>query len=513
MSRFIFAAIVILIFQQPAFCSEKIKWLDWSDEIFKRAEREKRFILLDLKAVWCHWCHVMDKVTYSDPEVAALISEKFLAVRVDQDSRPDLSNRYEDYGWPATIFFHWDGSEIVKRSGYIPPKEMLSLLKAIIVDPSPGPSVKPEKPLSFSNRSSLPEKLKEQMLESFFESYDYELGGWGFVHKFLDWDCVEYAMRRAMAGDRRAEQMAKQTLKAQLQLLDPAWGGVYQYSAGGVWTEPHFEKIMSMQAENLRIYSQAYALWKDPVYLETAKSIRRYLKEFLTSPQGAFYTSQDADLVKGEHSEEYFKLDDKQRRKLGIPKVDTNIYSRENGWAINALTVFYSVSGDKEVLDSAIRAAEWIINNRAIEGGGFRHGEVDPAGPYLGDTLYMGRAFLSLYTVTGDEKWLDKAKKAADFIQANFAAEVGFATASVKCSAKFPPKPQRDENIALARFANLLYRNTGSKTYKDMTDHAMRYLTTEEIALRRPTAGVLLADEEYASGPMNIPVVSKEAKQ
>lgn len=97
--------------------SAQIPWQPWSNEVFARAEKEHRFVLLDLGAVWCHWCHVMEDITYRDPKVIALIRQRYIAVRVDQDARPDLSNRYEDYGWPATVVFNFDGSEIVKRQG------------------------------------------------------------------------------------------------------------------------------------------------------------------------------------------------------------------------------------------------------------------------------------------------------------------------------------------------------------------------------------------------------------
>jgi uncharacterized protein len=113
-------------------------WAPWSDGIFAEAKREKRFVLLDLEAVWCHWCHVMDETTYKDPATLALLKSKYITVRVGQDSRPELSNRYEDYGWPATVVFNADGQEIVKRRGYIPPREMASMLRAIIDDPPPG---------------------------------------------------------------------------------------------------------------------------------------------------------------------------------------------------------------------------------------------------------------------------------------------------------------------------------------------------------------------------------------
>jgi len=127
-------------------------------------------------------------------------------------------------------------------------------------------------------------------------------------------------------------------------------GGVCQYSTDGDWDHPHFEKIMQMQAENLRTYAAAYALWHDLSYLHAAKKVRNYLQNFLTSSAGAFYASQDADLVPGKHSAEYFKLSDSNRRKRGTPRIDQHIYSRENGWAVNALTTLYAVTDDKALL-------------------------------------------------------------------------------------------------------------------------------------------------------------------
>jgi len=121
-----------------------IDWQPWSDSAFAQARREGRFVLLNLGAVWCHWCHVMDEITYQDPKVIELIRSHYVPVRVDADSRPYLANQYEDYGWPATIVFGADKGEIVKRRGYLPPRQMASMLQAIINDPTPGPSVLPE---------------------------------------------------------------------------------------------------------------------------------------------------------------------------------------------------------------------------------------------------------------------------------------------------------------------------------------------------------------------------------
>src|SRR5467141_733102 len=144
----------ILIFYSDASANE-IEWQPWSDSVFAKAKQGGRFVLLDLGTGWCHWCHVMEEVTYRDPAVTELIRRRYIAVRVDADSRPDLSNRYEDYGWPATIVFNADGGEVVKRRGYLPPRPMASMLQAIIDDPTPGPSVVEESPLGGGTESTL----------------------------------------------------------------------------------------------------------------------------------------------------------------------------------------------------------------------------------------------------------------------------------------------------------------------------------------------------------------------
>jgi uncharacterized protein YyaL (SSP411 family) len=492
-----------------------LTWEKWDDKLFDRAKSENKLILLDLEAVWCHWCHVMDAETYGNPEVAEILKTKYILVKVDQDSRPDLSHKYEDWGWPATIIFNADGKEIVKRQGYINPEKMLKLLAAIEKDPTPEKPSKPE--TAFNVESSLSKEIREELQKKHVDGYDTKYGAWGTHHKFLDWDSVEYAMQSGVAGDAAAVKRATATLDGQLNLLDPVWGGVYQYSTDGDWKHPHFEKIMQMQGENLRIYSMGSMLYKKPSYLKAAKSIAGYLQTFLMSPEGAFYTSQDADLVPGQHSQDYFDLNDAKRRKRGIPRVDKHIYARENGWAINGLAYLYMATGEQSYLDAATKAADWILKNRSIEGGGFRHDEKDIAGPFLGDSLAMGRAFLSLYEATADKKWLERAQGCAEFIGKHFDNYVGgdktktagYLTADPESSKIAKPVPLLDENIMLARFSNLLFQYTGKKDYQDMSKQAMRYLSTPEIARTRRilVAGILLADSQIGSAPFHITIV------
>jgi uncharacterized protein YyaL (SSP411 family) len=495
----------------PSFAGESIQWNGWSDELFSRATAEKRFVILDLEAVWCHWCHVMEKTTYADPEITELLASKYIAVRVDQDANPDLSSRYGDWGWPATVVFGPDGAEIAKIRGYIEPSRMQALLKAIIDDPSPGPSVGEAFEIKPSASAFLSKERRAELTRNVDESYEDNLGGWGENQKYIDSDSMDYAITRAEAGDEVAAKRARQTFDAAIALIDPVWGGVFQYSEGSSWSKPHFEKIMSFQAQYLRQYSQAYALWKDEKYLVAARDIERYLAGFLVSPGGAFYVSQDADLDHDTDGHKYYALDDAGRRKLGMPRIDKNLYARENGWAISGLIAFYNVSNDAKALATAERAAEWVNANRAIPGGGFRHGDKDGGGPFLGDSLAMGQAFLDLYAATGNRDWLAQAGKAGDFIGATFKDEAGSFFSSKTSEGKVGVLARRpkhsDDQIQVARFMNLLSRYFGNDVYKDHAAHAMRYLTSFSSEGARPMPGVLLADEELALEPTHMTIV------
>jgi len=514
--RFVRLAVAgIFLFVRQGFAQDgtKIQWQPWADSIFEQAQREHRFVLLDLEAVWCHWCHVMDAQTYADPQVSALIRAHYLPVKVDQDSRPDLADRYEDYGWPATVVFNSDGSEIGKRQGYLPPKLMASMLQAIIDDPSPGPSITKEVAIETQSKAGLTNEARAKLEQVLRDDYDRKNRGWGNVQKFLDWDIIEFCLEQTIAGNHEFEAMARETLDAQRQLIDPVWGGVYQYSTDGDWQHPHFEKIMQFQAENLRVYAEAYALWNDPAYLQSATKIRDYLRNFLTSPESAFYTSQDADLVRGEHSADYFALDDEARRKRGVPRIDRHIYARENGWAINALATYAGITNDAGALADAVRAAEWIIAHRSLGKGGFRHDEKDPGGPYFGDCVAMARAFLTLYQVTADRKWLQRAEATAEFAAVQFKGDAGYVAFRGSLGGKLAPKPQTDENVAFARLTNLLQHYSGRMEERACAEHAMRYLAAPSVAERRGflVGGILLADRELNRPPLHLTIVGGKA--
>lgn len=493
-----------------------VDWQDWSEQVFKDAKAQNKFVILDLEAIWCHWCHVMDAETYTDPEVAKTLEDHYIAVKVDQDSRPDLSNLYKDYGWPATIIFNANGDEIVKRAGYIEAKGMAKLLKAVVADPDPE-KFGQAAPTKVSKDAFLAKDVKEKLVSEFYRVYDKSKGGLKTAQKYVDRDYVEYALVLANNGNKEAKAMAEKTLTNALKIFDKAWGGVYQYSTKGDWNYPHFEKLAKIQGEYMRIYSQAFLVLKDSKYKQGALEIHRYLQDFMMSPEGAFYTSQDADLVQGEHSHDYFKLNDKQRRKEGIPKVDKNIYSYQNGLIIDGLAYLYSATKDSQFINDAKKATNWIIANRSLPGGGFKHDADDDkrgVGPFLNDNLYMARAMLNLYVVTGERAWLKKAQKTTEFIAKNFKDKIGFSTVVLSNLPKgiAKSKPVLSENIDIARFMNLMHHYSGSEEFKDLAEHTMKYLATPDLVLKRfVEPGVLLADMEIVQDPIHMTVVGAKA--
>jgi len=533
-----FLAVLVLYSCLNAFAEPTWK-NTWSEKVFEDAKVENKFVILDLEAIWCHWCHVMKSTTYADPQIQKVLEEHYIPIRIDQDSRPDLANKYKNYGWPATIVFNSKGEEIVKRSGYISPDDMKLLLEKIVQDPSPEEPPLDFSKIKFSNKPYLSGELKSQLLKMHRDSFDENLGGLKLAQKFLDRDSVEYSLSKI--NDSKEKNMAVKTLNAALKLIDPAWGGVYQYSTMSGWDYPHFEKLATIQGEYLRIYSLAYKTTSDEKYLKAAFDIHKYINDFLKDKDGAFYTSQDADLIEGEHGGEYYKLNDEGRRKLGIPRVDKHIYSSQNGIIISALADLFIASSDTDYLDESEKAARWIVKNRAIKPSleitlkwifsdmdvfferikwmlanqawverGFHHGENDPAGPFLNDTLNMGKAFLALYEATDDYRWFVKAEQAARFIKRNFEAPIaGFATSKSSCEmcAVRNPDILTEENIEIVRLASKLYKKTKNEEYKFIAEHAMKYLATSEIATRSIVeSGVLIADEELKSALDVIPV-------
>jgi uncharacterized protein YyaL (SSP411 family) len=396
-------------------------WAPLDAATFARARAENRLLVIDGSAEWCHWCHVMEATTYHDPEVRRILDARFLAVKVDVDSRPDFEERYGEWGWPATVLMTADGRELGKYRGYLPPERFAAILKEVEgsagVATAPGASAAASTALSEAAIAEVATWTQQQL----GERWDPREGSWGRPQKVpLYWDNA-WELSRARAGDAGARQRVLYTLDRQRGIIDPVWGGICQYSTDGDWSHPHYEKLMTYQAGAIDNYATAYALTRDEQWLRTAQTVRGFVDRFMTTPDGAFATTMDADLNAHDAGKpfvtghEYYAKTDAERRALGLPRVDTHAYGRENGLAIAAYVTLYEASGDATALAVAERAAERILATHATARGAITHAARDDGDAskllYLADNAAFGFALARLSEVTRKPAYLEAAKR------------------------------------------------------------------------------------------------------
>jgi uncharacterized protein len=316
---------------------QPVDWMEWGQAAFDRAVVEDKPILLDIGAVWCHWCHVMDRESYEDPATARIINEHFIAVKVDRDERPDVDTRYQaavsaisgQGGWPLTAFLNPAGKPYYGGT-YFPPEDrhgrpsfqrvLLTMAEAFEtrrgeVDESAGSVMDAiEHNESFSGRAGNPgPDLVEKMVLSALKSVDMRYGGFGGQPKFPHSAAIDLlidAASRAATTTVKLNGQGTVTVpeaakRAVLTTLDKmAKGGIYDHLAGGFhrysvdehWIVPHFEKMAYDNSELLKNYVHAYQTFGDEEFARVARDIVRWMDEWLSDRElGGFYASQDAD--------------------------------------------------------------------------------------------------------------------------------------------------------------------------------------------------------------------------
>tara|TARA_R110000782_G_scaffold147196_10_gene240010 strand:+ start:1015 stop:2340 length:1326 start_codon:yes stop_codon:yes gene_type:complete len=352
-------------------------------------------------------------------------------------------------------------------------------------------------------------EVRRRLRYMHMQSFDQEQGGLLSPVKFIDRDSTEYSLAVANDQDKNEERMARITLDNASALLDPVWGGVYQYSTQGKWDVPHYRKTMAAQAGHLRLYSLAYAQMKLNRYKEVCDSIQAYIKDFMTSDFGAFYTGQ-SDCIAGINPMLFFSLSNTNRKKIGIPEIDKRIHTRENGWIIEALATHYEYCGNQKSLIMAINAARWINHHCRYQDNGYLTDTMIQKPRYLSDSLSMARAMFQLYRATLDKKYLKQACDSTHFINRNFKNEICGYNSKLHSKNESTPPRQIDENISLTRFSNLLSYYSDDREFTKMAKHGLRYLCIPEVATARmEEAGILLIDREMSSAPLIITISGK----
>ena len=327
---------------------QPIQWHEWGPEAFAAAQRDNKPMLLDIGAVWCHWCHVMDRESYDDPEIAAIVNQHFIAVKVDRDERPDIDSRYQaavqavsgQGGWPLTAFLTPDGKPFYGGT-YFPPQDgygrpsfrrvLLSIANAYaekhgeVVEQAKMVESSIAQSESFAGKDGrISPALITAIQTSAFRMFDREHGGFGQAPKFphpsaLDLLIERYARSGGASLPRTAEggRAYMDLANADISGDDPlrslivstlehmANGGVYDQLAGGFhrysvderWVVPHFEKMCYDNSELLKNYVHAYQATGEEFFAEVARDIIRWIDEWLSDRErGGFYASQDADI-------------------------------------------------------------------------------------------------------------------------------------------------------------------------------------------------------------------------
>jgi len=313
---------------------QPIDWHEWNDDAFTRAKAEDKPILLDIGAVWCHWCHVIDRESYENSTIAKIINENFVAIKVDRDERPDVDSRYQSAistisgqgGWPLTGFLLPDGRPFFGGT-YFPPEDQMGRPGFRRVLLAVAESFRNKRADLQRAADSLADAVAqaevftgahaafdagviESQIRSLTQLFDIRNGGFGRSSKFphcssIDLILDEYQSQRAAGHDEEGPQGGKQLLAmAERTLEKMACGGVYDQLAGGFhrysvdekWLVPHFEKMSYDNSELLKNYLHGWQITKNPLLRQTAESIITWVNEVLSDQhQGGFYASQDAD--------------------------------------------------------------------------------------------------------------------------------------------------------------------------------------------------------------------------
>jgi uncharacterized protein YyaL (SSP411 family) len=302
---------------------QPVKWHPWGEAAFTRAQAENKPILLDIGAVWCHWCHVMDRESYEDPEMARIINEHFVAVKVDRDERPDVDARYQaavsaisgQGGWPLTGFLtpdgrpYFGGTYFPRDDRYGRPgfgRVLLTMAQVWrersdeALESAASVMAAIEHNESFSGRGELSLALVDKIAGSILSQFDPRNGGFGAQPKFPHPGALDLLLEMAMNRDNEQARDAFITTLEKMSrggVYDQLAGGFHRYSVDERWVVPHFEKMLYDNTELLRNYIHGFQSFVREEFQITATEIVSWLDTTMTDRQrGGFYASQDADI-------------------------------------------------------------------------------------------------------------------------------------------------------------------------------------------------------------------------
>ena len=413
--------------------AQRIDWRPWGRAAFDRAQADDKPVLLSIAAPWCHWCHVMDETTYSDPDVQALLARSFVAVRADNDHRPDLNARYNVGGWPTTAFLTPHGG-LIGGATYLPPDQFLAMLAELAA------AYRADKPRLYTQSRELWQRRREQArriaagpeVESALTdrvsrivagSYDAANGGFGSEPKFPNPSIARFILHQCrVSGEPFYAAMLHKTLDAMADsaMFDAVDGGFFRYSAAANWSQPQREKLLEDNVQLSRLYLDAAIILDNPGYREIAgKTIAFLLNHLHDAPRQGFRGSQ------GAHSD-YFALDADRRAAALAPPADPSCYTGPGALTAAALIDAAWKLGRPELTAIGLGVLERI--DQLAQSGNFSHVYPDDNGnapAFLADWAGLLAGLMQAHAATAEPHYLDRAVAVAAEMVARFFDETG----------------------------------------------------------------------------------------
>ncbi|HUR70267.1 MAG TPA: thioredoxin domain-containing protein [Candidatus Thermoplasmatota archaeon] len=397
---------------------QPVHWRPWSSDAFAEAKAQDKPILLDIGAVWCHWCHVMDRESYENEDTARLINERYIAVKVDRDERPDVDTRYQKSvqamtgqgGWPLTAFLLPDG-RCFYGGTYYPPIDAHGRPSFTRVLQAVSDAYRDRHDEIHHNADALQEHLASRsraagatsrddwdgiLTEAVVEmraQFDVEHGGWGRAPKFPHATAVDFLLTRP---DPVARDMAISTLRAMRDggVYDQLAGGSHRYSVDASWIVPHFEKMLYDNAALLRNYVRAWRATGDEPSHRTAREIAHWLRDVLQQPDGGFGGSQDADVGLEDDGDFFTWTQDELRAAIPDPNLAKLVAAhygvREAGdMHHNGAKCVLRIAADADALAAAFKVdAQWVHSELARGRGLMREARAKRATPFVDPLRY-----------------------------------------------------------------------------------------------------------------------------
>lgn len=427
---------------------QPIHWHEWGEEAFALAQRENKPILLDIGAVWCHWCHVMDRESYDSPEVAQLINERFVAIKVDRDERPDIDSRYQvavssisgQGGWPLTAFLTPDGKPFYGGT-YFPPvdgygrpsfRRVLTSIadayhnkNADVMEQAQMVETAIAQAESFNGQSGdFSPTVIDAIVQSGLRSFDERYGGFGQAPKFPHPGALDLLMDNYVrTGNEEVREVFVESLTKMAQggIYDQLAGGFHRYSVDERWIVPHFEKMSYDNSELLKNYVHAYQVTGEEFFANVARDIIRWMDEWLSDRErGGFYASQDADYSMDDDGDYFTWTVDEARSVLSGEEADVaciyydinEIGEMHHNPAKNVLYIRASIEEVAVRLKiSRERVAELLASAKAK----MYAARLQRPTPYVDKTIYTGwnALCISAYLEAAKVLSLDSAKSFA----------------------------------------------------------------------------------------------------